>query len=79
MYFINSLYVFFHSDHSAKGKKGASSERPERVCEYKYDLKLCTFNVGEKKKKKKDIYFLIWSRMIRKDLTMGSALKVLIL
>ena len=30
VYFTNSLYVFFHSGHSAKAKKGASLERLEK-------------------------------------------------
>ena len=58
-----------------RGRRGHLWRGWTRACEYKHDLKLCAFNVGEKEKN----IFSIWSRMIRKDLTMESALKVLIL
>ena len=64
----------FHSDHSAKGKKRHLCGGLTRACEYKYDLKLCVFNVGEEK-----YTFSICLGMIRKVLTMGSTLKALIL
>ena len=74
MSFSNRLYAFFHSYHSAEGKKRHLWGGQTRAYEYKYELKLCAFNVGEEK-----YTFPIWLGMIRKVLTMGSALKALIL